>query len=44
LTAGDLAGKRIAIYDDPQRNAGFNKRISKFSGDDGWFEAVKRSG
>src|SRR5688572_13008276 len=40
----DLAGKRIAIYDDPaaerwvQQNIP-NARISKFSGDDGWFEA-----
>jgi len=43
----DLAGKRIAIYDDPaaerwvQQNIP-NARISKFSGDDGWFEAVER--
>jgi ABC-type amino acid transport substrate-binding protein len=43
----DLAGKRIAIYDDPaaerwvQENIP-NARISKFSGDDGWFEAVER--
>jgi len=42
----DLAGKRIAIYDDPaaerwvQENIP-NARISKFSGDDGWFEAVE---
>ena len=46
-TARDLAGKRIAIYDDPaaerwvQQNIP-NARISKFSGDDGWFEAVER--
>ena len=43
----DLAGKRIAIYDDPaaerwvQQNIP-NARISKFSGDDGWFEALER--
>ena len=43
----DLAGKRIAIYDDPaaerwvQQNIP-NARISKFSGDNGWFEAVER--
>lgn len=43
----DLAGKRIAIYDDPaaerwvQQNIP-NAKISKFSGDDGWFEAVER--
>jgi polar amino acid transport system substrate-binding protein len=43
----DLAGKRIAIYDDPaaerwvQQNLP-NAKISKFSGDDGWFEAVER--
>ena len=43
----DLAGKRIAIYDDPaaerwvQQNVP-GARISKFSGDDGWFEAVER--
>lgn len=43
----DLAGKRIAIYDDPAaerwvRDNIPNARISKFSGDDGWFEAVER--
>ena len=43
----DLAGKRIAIYDDPaaerwvQQNIP-NAKISKFSGDDGWFEAVEK--
>ena len=43
----DLAGKRIAIYDDPaaerwvQQNIP-NAKITKFSGDDGWFEAVER--
>lgn len=42
----DLAGKRVAIYDDPaaerwvQQNIP-NARISKFSGDNGWFEAVE---
>ena len=45
-TVSDLAGKRIAIYDDPaaerwvQQNIP-NATISKFSGDDGWFEAVE---
>ena len=43
----DLAGKRIAIYDDPAAERWVQKnvpgaRISKFSGDDGWFEAVER--
>lgn len=43
----DLAGKRIAIYDDPAaerwvRDNIPNARISKFSGDDGWFEAVEQ--
>ncbi len=43
----DLAGKRIAIYDDPaaerwvQKNIP-NATIRKFSGDNGWFEAVER--
>jgi len=43
----DLAGKRIAIYDDPaaerwvQQNVP-GARISKFSGDEGWFEAVEK--
>jgi ABC-type amino acid transport substrate-binding protein len=43
----DLAGKRVAIYDDPaaerwvQQNIP-NARISKFSGDNGWFEAVEK--
>jgi ABC-type amino acid transport substrate-binding protein len=43
----DLAGKRIAIYDDPaaerwvQQNVP-GAKISKFSGDEGWFEAVER--
>jgi len=43
----DLAGKRIAIYDDPAAERWVtenipNARISKFSGDNGWFEAVER--
>ena len=43
----DLAGKRIAIYDDPAAERWVQQnipgaRISKFSGDDGWFEAVER--
>lgn len=43
----DLAGRRIAIYDDPaaerwvQENIP-NAQISKFSGDNGWFEAVEQ--
>jgi len=42
----DLAGKRIAIYDDPAAERWVmenipNARISKFSGDAGWFEAVE---
>ncbi len=42
----DLAGKRIAIYDDPAAERWVtenipNARISTFSGDDGWFEAVE---
>jgi polar amino acid transport system substrate-binding protein len=46
-TARDLAGKRIAIYDDPAAERWVQQnipgaRISKFSGDDGWFEAVER--
>lgn len=43
----DLAGKRIAIYDDPAAERWVQQnipgaQISKFSGDDGWFEAVER--
>jgi ABC-type amino acid transport substrate-binding protein len=43
----DLAGKRIAIYDDPAAERWVkenipNARISKFSGDNGWFEAIER--
>lgn len=43
----DLAGKRVAIYDDPAAERWVQQnipgaRISKFSGDDGWFEAVER--
>lgn len=46
-TVKDLAGKRIAIYDDPAAERWVQQnipgaRISKFSGDDGWFEAVER--
>jgi ABC-type amino acid transport substrate-binding protein len=45
-TPADLAGKRIAIYDDPAAERWVesnipNARISKFSGDSGWFEAVE---
>ena len=43
----DLTGKRVAIYDDPAAERWVkenipNARISKFSGDDGWFEAVEK--
>ena len=43
----DLAGKRIAIYDDPAAERWVQQnipgaRISKFSGDEGWFEAVEK--
>lgn len=43
----DLAGKRVAIYDDPAAERWVREnipgaRISKFSGDDGWFEAVEQ--
>jgi ABC-type amino acid transport substrate-binding protein len=43
----DLAGRRIAIYDDPAAERWVQENIpgatiSKFSGDDGWFEAVER--
>jgi ABC-type amino acid transport substrate-binding protein len=42
----DLAGKRVAIYDDPAAERWVmenipNARLSKFSGDAGWFEAVE---
>jgi ABC-type amino acid transport substrate-binding protein len=42
----DLAGKRVAIYDDPAaerwvRDNIPGARISKFSGDSGWFEALE---
>jgi len=43
----DLAGKRIAIYDDPAAERWVQQnipgaRISKFSGENGWFEALER--
>lgn len=43
----DLAGKVIAIYDDPAAEKWVQANIPgatirKFSGDDGWFEAVER--
>jgi ABC-type amino acid transport substrate-binding protein len=43
----DLAGKRIAIYDDAAADRWVREnipgaRVSKFSGDDGWFEAVEK--
>jgi ABC-type amino acid transport substrate-binding protein len=43
----DLAGKRVAIYDDPAaerwvRDNIPNARVSKFSGDSGWFEALEK--
>ncbi len=42
----DLAGKRVAIYDDPAAERWVREnipgvRISKFSGDSGWFEALE---
>jgi ABC-type amino acid transport substrate-binding protein len=42
----DLAGKRVAIYDDPAAERWVmenipDARISKFSGEAGWFEAVE---
>jgi cystine transport system substrate-binding protein len=45
-TPSDLAGKRVAIYDDPAAERWVsdtipNARISKFSGESGWFEAVE---
>jgi ABC-type amino acid transport substrate-binding protein len=44
---GDLAGKRVAIYDDPAAERWVkdnipNARISKFSGDSGWFETLEK--
>jgi ABC-type amino acid transport substrate-binding protein len=46
-SAKDLAGKRIAIYDDPAAERWVQQnipgaKISRFSGDDGWFEAVEK--
>ena len=43
----DLAGKTIAIYDDPAAERWVRDNIPratirKFSGDDGWFEAVEK--
>ena len=43
----DLAGKRIAIYDDAAAERWVkenipNAKIQKFSGDNGWFEAVEK--
>ncbi len=43
----DLRGKVIAIYDDPAAEKWVQQNIpgatiKKFSGDDGWFEAVER--
>ena len=43
----DLAGKRIAIYDDPAAERWVQQnipgaKITKFSGDNGWFEAVEK--
>ncbi|MEO7190904.1 MAG: transporter substrate-binding domain-containing protein [Vicinamibacterales bacterium] len=43
----DLAGKRVAIYDDPAAERWVQQnipgaKIRKFSGDDGWFEAVEK--
>ncbi len=44
---GDLNGKTVAIYDDPAAERFVKAKIArvnvkKFSGDDGWFEAVER--
>jgi ABC-type amino acid transport substrate-binding protein len=44
----DLRGKRVAIYDDPAAERWVKDnipgaRISKFSGDSGWFEAVENN-
>jgi hypothetical protein len=44
-SVSDLAGKRIAIYDDPAAERWVTQnipgaKITKFSGDSGWFEAV----
>jgi ABC-type amino acid transport substrate-binding protein len=46
-TPADLAGKRIAIYDDPAAERWVNENvpgahIEKFSGENGWFEAVEQ--
>jgi ABC-type amino acid transport substrate-binding protein len=43
----DLAGKRVAIYDDPAAERWVkanipNARVKKFAGDDGWFEEVEK--
>lgn len=43
----DLAGKRVAIYDDPAAERWVKDnipgaRITKFAGEDGWFEAVEK--
>lgn len=43
----DLAGKTVAIYDDPAAERWVRDNIPratirKFSGDDGWFEAVEK--
>ncbi len=45
-TVADLKGRRIAIYDDPAAERWVQEnvpgvQISRFSGDDGWFEAVE---
>lgn len=43
----DLAGKRVAIYDDPAAERWVSEnipsaRVRKYSGDDGWFEALEK--
>jgi len=43
----DLAGKRVAIYDDPAAERWVTQnipgaKITKFSGDSGWFQAVEK--
>jgi cystine transport system substrate-binding protein len=46
-SVADLAGRRVAIYDDPAAERWVKEnvpkaQISRFSGDNGWFEAVEQ--
>ena len=46
-TPADLAGKRVAIYDDPAAERWVKENIpgahiTRFSGENGWFEAVEQ--